>query len=102
LERQLQRAARRPNGPARLVHVGPRQEQRDARPAGTRAADRELAAVLVLGARKVPARCEQVGHLEADVVTCAGVAGARVAEPYDQPVGVIAAEEAQDSSPEAS
>src|SRR4051794_2132427 len=93
-------AAGRPGGPAGLVHVRLRLEQRDARAARTRAALRQLARVLLLRPRQVPAPRQRVGDLEADVVRRLGVAGARVAEPDHKPVDRRRGEELQDSSPE--
>src|SRR5215212_5791430 len=99
---ELQRAACGPDGVARVVHEGLRLEQRDGGAAGMDPPDRETPLVLVLRARHVPALGEQLDHGEADVVARGGIAAARVAEAHYEPVGVVASEETQRYSPEAS
>src|SRR5688572_7501594 len=102
VEVDAERAARRPDGAAGLVHVRLRDEDPHARPAGAGAPVRVQPCVLLLRAREPPPAGELVRHLEADVVAGARVAVAGVTEPDDQPVDLPAAamaEEAQDSSP---
>ena len=100
VEVELVLPARRANRAARLVHVGLRQQHRDARHAGPDAAVGDQAAELLARARQVPALCKHVRDLEADVVTGAGVTGPRVAEAHEQEVDgrarPAAAEEAQE------
>jgi hypothetical protein len=100
LERDLERAARRPGGATRFVHERLRQQDRHPRAAGPDPAFGDLAAELPLRLRQVPAT-EQLGaDLEADVVAGPGVLSTGVAEADDQDslavIGVAAAEEGQE------
>ena len=107
LQRQLQRAARRADRAAGLVHVGLRAQHGHARspravpPAASPApagAPLDVApAEAVPGLAELPARDERLGDREADVVPGARVLGARVAEPDDQPVDRCAAAAAEAS-----
>jgi len=99
VERHLERAARRPGGAARFVHVGMRQQDRHPRPAWPGAPFGDLAAELPLRLRQLPAPLELGADLEADVVAGPGVLAAGVAEADDQyavaVIGVAAAEQGQ-------
>ncbi len=104
VEVDAQGTARRSRGTAGVVHEGLRHQHAHARAAGEGAPVGEQARILLLGPAELPALDQLLGDFEADVVAGAGVAVARIAEPYDQPVdtsrGSVAAKEAQDSWPE--
>ena len=87
VEAELEGAAGRADGAARLVHVGLRLEHGHARAARAGAALGQLAGELLARLRQVPARDQRVGDLEADVVRRAVVAAAGVPQPDDEPVG---------------
>src|SRR4029077_13440935 len=73
VQRRLERPARRPDAVAGGVHVGLRQQDRHAGPAGARAPFGDQTTELPLGARQLPAAGELLTDLEADVVATAGV-----------------------------
>ena len=93
VEVEAERAARRPDGAPRLVHVGLRLEHRDARAAGARAALAQLAGELLARLGQVPALDQRVGDLEADVVRAVRVAAPGIAEADDEPVDRCGGEE---------
>ena len=89
LEWQAVGAARGSDGAAGLVHVGLRQQHRDAHWIGSppaRAALGEQRAEARAHAWQPPALAERFGDHEADVVRRARVLAAGIAESYDQPV----------------
>src|SRR5438445_3808406 len=86
VERHLELAACWTGRAARFVHIRLGQQHRDARPSDAGTALAQEAREDLPRLREVPARGELVRNLESDVVPCAGVLRARVAQTDDEEV----------------
>src|SRR5439155_20074062 len=91
VERHAESAACRPRRASRVVHESLREQHADAGPPRAGPAVGVEARVLRLRAREIPARGQEVGHLESDVVTRPLVLAGGVSEPEEQPIDAAAA-----------